>query len=578
MNSWIKNRSFRFRFLTLMGLSMFLTVAVSTTCLIISMRHNVMEDCQRRARQLMNRCAQMFLVSTGNFWEAYRRLPSEDSPEKERLVEDWNRTIRAVDEAIIHDFGAGTPRARLIGDAEITGVTPAGKSSTQINLPFERKALEHFMNGEPSFSEVDREAGILRVAMPLNANMHPGCATCHNQKVGSNTIMGSLNAYMPLQAAFNQANRAAVETAGLSGLLLFLTMAGIGLYVDRRLLRKILHIAGNLRQNSASLFSASSQIAALSRSLAENASEQAASLEETSASLEEITGMTRTNSQNSQQAASLARETRLAADTGAADMEEMSRAMDAINEAGDNISKIIKTIDEIAFQTNILALNAAVEAARAGESGMGFAVVADEVRNLAQRSANAARETAEKIKDSIQKSEHGVAISNKVAKGLQGIVENAHRVDKLIAEIAAASSEQSQGISQASNALMEMDRVTQHNAASAEESAGAASDLNHQAGRLKQSVQLLQDLVGDTSQSETQTELDSKPELQSQIHRNPPRNLRPQPTVSRPPKSNPSAIPLESATPVHKSILSHPKNTRTQSASNSPLENSFHDF
>jgi methyl-accepting chemotaxis protein len=229
--------------------------------------------------------------------------------------------------------------------------------------------------------------------------------------------------------------------------------------------------------------------------LAEGASEQAASLEETSASLEEMSSMTKRNADSALAAKELTGQTRAAAECGARDMQEMNDAMAAIKTSGDNIAKIIKTIDEIAFQTNILALNAAVEAARAGEAGMGFAVVADEVRNLAQRSAQAAKETAEKIEDSIGKSHRGVQISGKVAGGLQEIVAKARKVDELVAEIAAASREQNEGISQVNAAIGEMDKVTQNNAASAEESASASEELNAQAATLKDSVGELLKLV-----------------------------------------------------------------------------------
>ena len=163
---------------------------------------------------------------------------------------------------------------------------------------------------------------------------------------------------------------------------------------------------------------AATQVSSSSQSLAQGASEQAASLEETSSSLEEMSGMTNRNAENATKANELARQARQAADTGASDMQAMSAAMNDIKTSSDDIAKIIKTIDEIAFQTNILALNAAVEAARAGEAGMGFAVVAEEVRNLAQRSAQAARETADKIEGAITKTGQGVQITEKVAKSL----------------------------------------------------------------------------------------------------------------------------------------------------------------
>ncbi len=255
-------------------------------------------------------------------------------------------------------------------------------------------------------------------------------------------------------------------------------------------------IVATLGDASAQVSAAAGQVSGSAQSLAEGSSEQAASLEETSATLEEVTSMTKRNADNAVQAKELSQQTRTAADTGAADMERMKNAMDAIKVSSGEIAKIVKTIDEIAFQTNILALNAAVEAARAGEAGMGFAVVAEEVRALAQRSAQAAKETAAKIEDSVSKSEHGVGLSGKVAESLQQIVERARKVDALVAEIATASNEQSQGISQVNTAVSQMDQVTQTNAANAEEGAAAAEELNAQSAELLRIVGDLSALVG----------------------------------------------------------------------------------
>jgi methyl-accepting chemotaxis protein len=270
----------------------------------------------------------------------------------------------------------------------------------------------------------------------------------------------------------------------------------IAFFVTRSISQVLTHIVTELSAGADQTTAAAGQVSASSQSLAEGASEQAASLQETSASLEEMSSMTKRNAGNAAKAKDIAAGTRQAADTGASDMNEMTAAMNAIKTSSDGISKIIKTIDEIAFQTNLLALNAAVEAARAGEAGMGFAVVADEVRNLAQRSAQAAKETATKIEDSIQKSANGVQISGKVAERLQEIVTKARQVDELVAEIATASKEQSQGIGQVNTAVTQMDKVTQSNAASAEESASAAEQLNAQALTLKGIVADLQQLVG----------------------------------------------------------------------------------
>jgi len=274
----------------------------------------------------------------------------------------------------------------------------------------------------------------------------------------------------------------------ISILLSFIVVAGLN-----RVLKTVSHALG---EGAEHVTSAAGQVSSASQTLAEGANEQAASLEETSSSLEEMASMTKNNAENTQKTNALAKQTRAAADKGSNDMQAMIGAMQAIKTSSDDIAKIIKTIDEIAFQTNILALNAAVEAARAGEAGMGFAVVADEVRNLAQRSAQAAKETADKIESAIAKSAQGVEISNAVALSLNEIVTKARQVDELAAEVANASREQTEGINQINTAVGQMDKVTQSNAATAEESAAAAEELNAQAETMKQSVTELLHLVG----------------------------------------------------------------------------------
>ena len=275
----------------------------------------------------------------------------------------------------------------------------------------------------------------------------------------------------------------------------------VGWIVAKSIPRSFMLLIDRLAIGAAQIESASGHIASSSESLASSTTEQAASLEETSASLEEIASMTKNNAENSREAKDLTGAMREVADTGASDMDKMAHAMAAIKESSNNIAKIIKTIDEIAFQTNILALNAAVEAARAGEAGMGFAVVAEEVRNLALRSASAARETAEKIEDSIQKSSAGVQINAKVSQSLADIVSKARQADELVAQISIASNEQSQGIDQINSSVSQMDAMTQNNAAGAEESANVSADLRTQSTQLTQLVQELQTLVGGKSSS-----------------------------------------------------------------------------
>lgn len=234
--------------------------------------------------------------------------------------------------------------------------------------------------------------------------------------------------------------------------------------------------------------SASQQIASGSQTLSQGANEQASSLEEVSSSLEEMSSQTKQNAENAQQGRNLADEANRNALGGGESMKKMVAAMSSIKDSSSATAKIVKTIDEIAMQTNLLALNAAVEAARAGEAGRGFAVVAEEVRNLAQRSAEAAKNTADMINESVGNAENGSKICEEVAKALEAIQEGNKKVNDLIAEIAAASDEQSKGIDQVNTAVAEMDKVTQQNAANSEESASSAEELSSQAEELQSMV------------------------------------------------------------------------------------------
>ncbi|MGE4290693.1 MAG: methyl-accepting chemotaxis protein [Desulfovibrio sp.] len=221
-----------------------------------------------------------------------------------------------------------------------------------------------------------------------------------------------------------------------------------------------------------------------SQSLSQGATEQAASLEQISSSMVELGSQTSTNAQNAIEASSLAGEARTAAEQGSQEMAALVGAMNEINTASQNIAKIIKVIDEIAFQTNLLALNAAVEAARAGQHGKGFAVVAEEVRNLAGRSAKAAKETADLIDGSVQKTTKGGELVNSTAKSLEAIKSAVSKTADLVVEIAAASNEQAQGFAQVSQGLSQVDLVTQQNTANAEETASTAEELASQAENL----------------------------------------------------------------------------------------------
>ena len=230
----------------------------------------------------------------------------------------------------------------------------------------------------------------------------------------------------------------------------------------------------------------SSQISDSSQSLSEGATEQASSLEEIHSSMTQMQSQTKMNADNANQANQVTGQVKISAETGNQHMGNLLDAIRDINDAGNNIQKIIKVIDEIAFQTNLLALNAAVEAARAGQHGKGFAVVAEEVRNLAARSARAAQETADLIAGSVNKTETGTQIAQQTAAALTTMVGEVTKVSDLISEIAAASSEQAQGIAQINSGLGQIDNVTQQNTAKAEEEAAAAQDLSSQATQLRE--------------------------------------------------------------------------------------------
>jgi methyl-accepting chemotaxis protein len=256
----------------------------------------------------------------------------------------------------------------------------------------------------------------------------------------------------------------------------------------RKMAENLNEVMTNISTAAEQVSAGSTQLSDSSMALSQGATEQASSIEELSASIEEIASQTKINADNAREANAITEEAKMSAMEGNRQMSEMLRAMEGINEASVNISKIIKVIDEIAFQTNILALNAAVEAARAGQHGKGFAVVAEEVRNLAARSANAAKETTALIEGSVKKAEGGTKIANETATALNTIVDGIANVAELISNIAIASNEQALGIAQINQGILQVSTVVQTNSATSEESAAASEELASQAVLLEEQV------------------------------------------------------------------------------------------
>ncbi len=308
-------------------------------------------------------------------------------------------------------------------------------------------------------------------------------------------IEAAVNALLVQESREAASARSAGRWAVLSVVIASLSVGALVLYVVRRTNQDLRRIAGEVAEGAGQVLSAAGQFSRSSQSLAQGSSEQAAAVQETSSSTEEITAMAHRNEEISRQglehvsqvSGEIARTNRA--------LGMMSTAMNEINASSDKIARIIRVIDDIAFQTNILALNAAVEAARAGEAGMGFAVVADEVRNLAQRSAQAARDTTELIEESIEKARQGRIRVEEVSHAAQAIEAGAGKVKVIVDEVSTGSGEQSRGLAQISRAIAEMHKVIQQTTADSEESAAASEELTAQAETLQAAAFSLRTMV-----------------------------------------------------------------------------------